>query len=105
MGWSIQTNNMDEWSVFSSVTDSVIAKFETEHDLKVWLANDRVYEGKLKAIEILMSFPNHWNVNGERKRIANGYYEWVRSLDNIDTYEEYHLKIDEKLDKLINNKI
>lgn len=102
MGWSIQTNNVDEWSVFSSVTDSVIAKFETEHDLKIWLANEEIYKGKLKAIETLIGFPSHWHVNGKRQHKKTGYYDWLHSILDIDNYEEYHAKIDEKLNELMN---
>lgn len=101
MGRSIRTNNVDEWEVFSSITDSVIAKFETEHDLKVWLANEDIYKGKLKAIEVLMSFPSHWNVNGERQFKKSGYYDWLSSIEDVDTYDEYHGKIDKKLEQLM----
>lgn len=104
MGWRIETNHTNEWKVISSVVNDVIAAFESEQDLKVWLAMEEVYKGKLKAIETLLSFPNQWNVNGERQRKEHGYFDWFRSLESVETYEEYYAKIDKKLETLLNKK-
>lgn len=103
MGWSIQTNNVDEWGVFSSITDSIIAEFENEHDLKVWLSNEKIYEGKKKAVEILMTFPNQWNVN-DKRHLGYGkkYFDWLKEIEEFDTYEDYYKAIDDKLKELMN---
>lgn len=102
MGWRIETNHVDEWKVISSIVDDVIAKFQTEEELKKWIAKEKLYEGKLKAIETLMSFPNQWIVNNERQRKKSGYYDWLSSIEETKTYDEYYEKIDKKLEKLLN---
>lgn len=43
----------------------MIATFTTEKAMKNWLAEENIYEGKLKAIEHLMTFPSEWTVNDE----------------------------------------
>lgn len=108
MGWKIITNNKDKWEVFSSITDSIIAEFKTEQELKQHLAMEAVYGGKLKAIELLMTFPNGWTINDKRnmynsnEKGVDTYYDWVKNLNNkTDTYEEYYEKIDKKLELLL----
>jgi len=106
MGWSIKTNNKNQWSLFSSVTDDDIAVFETQKELVNFIALEKIYEGKKKAIETLITFPNGWTVNGNRMFVENKqkhdeYYEWLYSITNIETYEEYYKAIDDKLEELM----
>ena len=103
MGWSINTNHKDHWEVFSSISESVIATFVTERELKKWLAEEEVYKGKLKAIETLMIFPSEWTINDEYKIIPgnlSNYHRWCETLDY--TNRENRLRqIDEKLEELM----
>ena len=108
MGLRIITNNKDKWEVFSSNTDSVIAEFTSEKDLKEFLALERIYKGKLEVIQLLMTFPQGWIVNDKREIISgseekfNDYIEWFRKINkDSKTYEEYYIKIDEKLEELM----
>lgn len=101
MGWRIETNNVDKWDVISSVVDDVIISFNNEDELKLWLAVDFIYEGKKKAVETLLTFPNNWTINEKSNRGAGKkYYEWLESLDEFKTYEEYYKAIDDKLAEL-----
>lgn len=105
MGWSIETNNKNQWSIISSVTDSSIAEFNTEKDVVKFIAQEKIYEGKLKAIETLISFPSGWHING--KRVATGsqshieYYNWAQSICLLETYGDYYKAIDDKLEELM----
>ena len=111
MGWQIKTNNKDQWSLFSSITDSNIVTFEKQKDLVNFIALEKVYEGKKKAIEILMTFPNGWTVNDSRIFVGdegsesrnkhNKYFAWLNSICDCETYEEYYKMIDNKLDELM----
>lgn len=107
MGWSIKTNNKDKWSVYSSVSDSVIAMFNTEKELVNFLALDKIYVTKKKAIELLMTFPNDWTVNDERTITEDRrdkldlYFNWEKSIFKAETYEEYYKLIDDKLEELM----
>ena len=109
MGWRINTNHKDKWSIFSSNTDDDIATFKTEKELVNFLALEEVYRGKKKAIEILMTFPNGWNVNGNRMSVKDGksinkheeYFKWLNSICDYETYDEYYKAIDDKLDELM----
>jgi len=109
MGWRINTNHTDQWSIFSSNTDDDIATFETEKDLVNFLALEEVYRGKKKAIETLMTFPNGWTVNNSRMVVEEGesrnkhdeHFAWLNSIYEIGTYEEYYKAIDDKLDELM----
>jgi len=111
MGWRINTNHTDQWSIFSSNTDDDIAIFETEKDLVNFLALEEVYRGKKKAIETLMTFPNGWTVNNSRMVLGDEvsesrkkheeYYKWLELIGKIRTYEGYYKVIDDKLDELM----
>jgi len=106
MGWQIKTNNKDQWSLFSSITDSNIVTFEKQKDLVNFIALEKVYEGKKKAIETLMTFPYGWNVNDERTvgnygELTKQYYDWLNTISSLDTYEEYYKAIDNKLEELM----
>jgi len=111
MGWRINTNHTDQWSIFSSNTDDDIATFKTEKDLVNFLALEEVYRGKKKAIETLMTFPNNWTVNDNRMFVGDEgsesrkkheeYYEWLKLISKIRTYEEYYKAIDDKLFELM----
>ena len=107
MGRIIKTNNKDNWEIYSTIADGIIAKFETEKDLKNFIAQETVYDGKLKAIEYLMTYPYKWTVNDVRVWDENGtniiktYYYWVEEIQNSETYEEYYKKIDDKLKELL----
>jgi len=106
MGWQIKTNNNDKWSLFSTVTDDNIITFQTQKELINFIALEKVYEGKKKAIETLMTFPYGWNVNDKRivgnfGESTKQYYDWLNSISLSDTYEEYYKAIDNKLEKLM----
>lgn len=110
MGYKIITNNKDSWELFSSITDSVIFKSNKEEELVNFLALEHIYEGKLKAIEVLLTFPNRYTINDERmfndksKEKTTEYYNWIEKINNDSkTYEEYYKKIDDKLEELLNN--
>lgn len=103
MGWSIKTNNKDKWEVLSSVVDDVIASFDNEHDLKVWIAKEDIYRGKLKAIETMMTFPNLWRVNDERviiHGVLSKYHDWIEKLYHNNDEERFKM-IDDKLEELM----
>lgn len=107
MGWSIKTNNKDKWNLYSSISESNIATFKTQKELVNFIALEQVYEGKKKAIETLMTFPEGWYVNNNR--IFNpqninreDYFVWLKSIFNYKTYEEYYEVIDKKLNELMN---
>jgi hypothetical protein len=108
MGRKIITNNINEWKIFSTMSDSIVAEFETEKDLKKFLALEEIYNGKLKAIEVLMSFPFQYSVNDttlcrDNKEGKEKYYEWLKEeVYETDTYEEYYSVIDKKLNELMN---
>ena len=104
MGWSIQTNNKDKWSLISSVTDSEIATYENQEELVNFIAMEQVYKGKLKAIETLLTFPDGWMINEKLTPHNNSekYFSWHKSVSLIsETYEEYYKAIDNKLDELL----
>jgi len=107
MGKRIITNNIDKWEIFSTVTDSVEATFTSEKDLKYFLAIEIVYDGKLKAIEKLMSFPFHCSINDvdicrDNFEGKEKYFEWYKSeSQKAGSYEEYYKAIDEKLEELL----
>ena len=106
MGWRINTNNIDQRSIFSSVTDDDIAKFNTQEELLNFIALEEIYKGKKKAIEILMTYPNGWTVNNKRMFMSDEqkhdeYFKWLYSISDHDTYEEYYKAIDNKLNELM----
>lgn len=109
IGRKIITNNKDSWELYSTITDSIVAKFETEKDLKKNIALEKVYDGKLKAIKELMTFPNGWTINdkaislNQNEEGNENYYEWIRYIElNSETYDEYYKSIDKKLQELLN---
>jgi hypothetical protein len=106
MGWSIKTNNKNKWSLFSSVTDSNIATFETQKELVKFIATEQIYKGKLQAIETLMTFPYGRNINDKRSIEGNRdiYYRWHESILSFETYEEYYGAIGNKLKELMATK-
>lgn len=107
MGRRIITNGIDKWELFSSITDSVLADFNTEADLKRFLALDSIYDAKLKAIEGLLCYPRNWTVNDVPHYNANAeqfavYLDWSRAVSKASTtYEDYYKAIDAKLDELM----
>lgn len=107
MGRVIRTNNKDSWKLYSTISEGTIAKFETEKDLKKFIAQEAVYDGKLKAIEYLMTYPHKWMVNDEiiynddSKVVFQSYYDWQEEIQDSKTYEEYYRKIDDKLKELM----
>lgn len=107
MGWKIVTNNKDNWGIFSSISDSIIFECDTEQELLKHIALEAVYDGKLKAIERLMTYPNRWTVNDQimfnsNQEAVEAYYDWYKTINNDSkTYEEYYGKIDEKLEELL----
>jgi hypothetical protein len=103
MGWFIK-NKKDIWEIHSTVTDSMIDSFDTQKECVKFIALDRIYRGKKQAIEELMTFPNGWSVNGERyfgKDKSEEYYNWLKTIYDYNTYEEYYEKIDKKLEELL----
>lgn len=103
LGYQIEIKNK-KWSIIDTVTDGIVAEFDTEKDIKIFLANESIYEGKKKAIEILMSFPNQWRINGERQTTESGiedYTKWLLSITHYDTYADYYKAIDAKLNELL----
>lgn len=58
------------------------------------------------GVETLMTFPDGWYINEERKLLDNrnellvAYYQWARSIYNCETYEERYKLIDDKLNEL-----
>jgi polyribonucleotide nucleotidyltransferase len=107
MGWSIKTNNKDKWSLYSSVSESIIATFKTQKELVNFIYTDQIYEGKKKAIETLMTFPSGWTVNNSRMfecdtKCFEDYSNWLKTVIRSKTYEEYYKAIDDKLNELIN---
>ena len=106
MGRKIITNNENKWELCSTVNDKVIATFTTERDLKKAIAIELIYEGKLKAIEELMSYPYGWVVNDEmtlinqNKKGVRSYYDWYKSITNLND-EETNEAIDSKLQELL----
>lgn len=104
MSWFIKQKK-DKWEIHSTVTDSMIASFDTKKECARFIAMEEVYKGKKKAIEELMCFPSGWTVNGNRCFENNNYeeyYNWLKSILNCDTYEEYYKRIDDKLEELLN---
>lgn len=104
MGWSIKNTN-NKWDVYSSVTDSCIASLNSQKECAKFIALEKVYDGKKKAIEELMRFPNGWYVNGSRRLndtdSIDQYYNWIISISDCNTYEEYYERIDKKLNELL----
>lgn len=106
MGWNILVNN-NKWSIFSSVTDSIVEEFDSQQECANFIAKDKIYEAKKKAIETLITFPSGWCINGERILLKNtyelldDYFDWVKSLYNYGTYDEYYKAIDDKLNELM----
>ena len=107
MAYQIETKN-GEWRVLNTVTDEIIAEFDSEQDIKQFLAYEKIYEGKKKAIEILMSFPNQWTINDKFQRTESGiedYTKWILSINHYDTYTDYYKAIANKLDELLNKEV
>lgn len=104
MAYTIETNGV-EWQVLNTVTDETIADFKSEEELKQFLAYEKVYEGKKRAIELLLSFPHQYFVNGKLQRTENGtenYTRWLLSINHYDSYKDSYKAIDDKLDELLN---
>lgn len=90
--------------IINTTTDEMIAEFKSEQELKRFLAYENVYEGKKRAIKILMSFPNQWTVNDKLQRTEKGIEEftkWLLTINNYDTYADYYKAVDDKLDELL----
>lgn len=107
MGRKIITNGEDKWEIFSTITDSVIAEFNTKEGIKRFVAMERIYNSKLEAIQELICFPRGWVVNDERQLNENheqfeAYDAWYKNiLENETTYEDYYKAIDDKLEELL----
>lgn len=88
-------------------TDDVIAKFDSEEVLKEFLAYEKIYEAKLEAIKLVMTFPHGSFVNSKYQKTENGsedYTEWLKSISHHDTYTDYYYAIDHKLNALLDKK-
>jgi hypothetical protein len=105
--WRIKTNSKDEWTLISAFAGFDIASFKTKKELLHFLAQQQIYEGRKKAVEMLMTYPNRWIINGN-KIIADNYddvYEkyfyWVNSINSKASFPEYYKAIDDKLAELM----
>ncbi|AKO91968.1 hypothetical protein BEH_07565 [Priestia filamentosa] len=104
MGRAIVTNYKDKWALYSSIVEDSIVEFKTEDELKAYMAREMVYEGKLKAIELLMDFPHRLVVNDSVQvcPMKLQYHNWYTRLLATTTDEEYFRCIDSKLNELMN---
>jgi hypothetical protein len=105
MSRKIITNNKDIWKMYSTVVDKVVWECNTEEDFKKAIALEKIYDGKLQAIEDFMMYPNGWIVNDkgsfDRKKHEE-YYDWIDDIyANDENIEEDRKKIDAKLIELL----
>ena len=106
MGWLIKTTKT-KWNIYSTVSDSIIASFKTQKECAKFIAQEKIYEGKKQAIEMLMTFPHNWNVNDSRcfteegKEKMKKHFEWLQTTFDAKTYEEHYKMIDDKLEELL----
>jgi len=105
----IITNHSDSYQLYSTEHESVIATFQTEQDLKRYIAEDIIYAGKLLAIKSLMTYPRGWTINEKVLSVMDGlellenYITWAKEtiLDKDLSFEEYKKRIDTKLAELL----
>ena len=107
MAYQIEKDS-EKWKVINTITNDAITEFDSEQDVKEFLAYEKIYEGKKDAIKLIMSFPNGFIVNNEYQRIKNGteddYTNWLKSINHHDTFTDYYKAIDDKLDQLLSSK-
>lgn len=104
MGWFIKQKK-NTWEIYSTVTDSMIASFDNQKECANFIALYKIYKGKEEAIKELMCFPNGWSVNKKRcfkTDKCEEYYNWLKTIYDYNTYEEYYQKVDKKLEELLN---
>lgn len=109
MGRQIKTTEDGKWQLYSTITESNIAEFDTETKMKKHIAMGAIYDAKREAIKTLMVFPYGFIVNDRRIMNDAGLssnqkecYEWEKELlSTCDTFEEYYKKIDDKLNELL----
>lgn len=103
MGRQIRTNG-DKWEVFSTISDTVVATFDSKQEIAQWMAKDELYRGKLKAIETLMTFPAHWVIDGKYNNgSSRKYYSWIEGVyDRAEKGEgNWYEMVDKKFDELM----
>lgn len=105
MGREIRTNG-DKWELFSTVVDEVIATFDTQQEVAVWLAKESLYRAKLEAISTLMTFPHRCFIDGKYQRGSSHKYEsWIDSLyAKSEAGENWYQMVDDKLEELMKKK-
>jgi hypothetical protein len=106
MGRKIITNSKDNWQLYSTIADDIIAEFKTEKDLKEYIALEKIYDTKIQAIKELMIFPVGWTINEKRvplltDEMLNKFNDWLEDLVDIDDNNEYYKNIDNKLNELL----
>ena len=92
MNYRIETNHIDIWKIINNANNYLIIDFDNERELLIWLRNYHVYEGKKRAIEVLINLSN--NYKGEN------YSTWLDSLTHSKTWGELYKTIDDKLEEL-----
>src|SRR6478735_3321180 len=101
MARSFRTNNKDRWELYSSIAEGAIGTFKTKEELIAYIAEEKVYEGKVIAIREMMCFPSDWFVNEERQpREMKEYNDWYNSV-LMAPDEQYFELIDKKYNELM----
>ncbi len=101
MAHVINTNHTDHWELYSTIAEGSLAVFKTKNELIRYIANEKVYEGKLRAIEEMMIFPEGWAVNYQRQVPKSfAFVDWERELLNAPD-DQYYKLIDEKYEELM----
>lgn len=108
MSHKIITNHKDSWKVYSTITKNIVAEYNSELDLKRFIAMDIIYHAKKRAIEKLMSFPEEYIVNdeyievGTNKDGEDNYAKWIKQVhEECHNKAELYEAIDNKLNELI----
>jgi len=105
----ILTNHIDSYQLYSSDHETILVEFQTEQDLKRYIAEDIIYAGKLLAIKSLMTYPRGWTINEkvlsvmDSLELLENYLSWAKEtiLDKDLPFEEYKTRIDGKLAELL----
>lgn len=103
MMFKVETKN-EKWQALWQHNGEIIQEFESEQELKSFLALQSVYAEKIKAINLLMTYPNQVIVNGKVETSESGSEEFGAFMDSLSlgqTYKEWHKAIDEKLEELL----
>jgi hypothetical protein len=108
MSHKIITNHKDSWKVYSTITESIVAEYSSELELKQFIAMDIIYHAKKRAIERLMSFPEEYIINdeyicpGTNKDGTDSYVKWVKQIyKECSNKAELYEAIDHKLNEII----